>query len=95
MHHQFHFIPTLLFCSFIFTARAQFTYISPMPDSKLHNKETNIILRTGRNIDPASLKSDLVSISGSSSGFHSAIMNKLAFNQCPSKFYEYESFSVT
>jgi len=59
-----------MLCTMTLSSEAQFTYISPVPGSKLHNKETNIILRTGKIIDAASLKTNLVSISGTLSGLH-------------------------
>ncbi|HYV91566.1 MAG TPA: aryl-sulfate sulfotransferase [Chitinophagales bacterium] len=52
------------------TSYAQFTYISPMPESKLHKKETGIILRTGETVNAASLRPDLFLITGSVSGAH-------------------------
>src|ERR1044071_7386435 len=48
----------------VHSSSAQFTYISPVPGSKMNNKETNIILRTGNFIDAASLKNNLVAING-------------------------------
>ncbi|HYV92728.1 MAG TPA: aryl-sulfate sulfotransferase [Chitinophagales bacterium] len=54
------------------SAMAQFQYISPLPGSKIHHKETNIILKNGSFIKPASLRSDLVSITGTKSGGHHA-----------------------
>lgn len=60
----------LTFLLLVHTAYAQFTYISPMPESKMHNKEANIILRSGEYVNAASLRPDLFSISGSVSGEH-------------------------
>ncbi|MFI5135128.1 MAG: arylsulfotransferase family protein [Chitinophagales bacterium] len=62
-------------------SNAQFTYVNPMPGSKMHNAETGIILRTGKIIDATSLRNDLVFVSGSLSGLHevkvkSALDNK-------------------
>src|SRR5262245_52002269 len=48
----------------------QFTYISPVPDSKMHHREAGIILRTGDFVDVSSLQPDLFSLSGSISGEH-------------------------
>src|SRR5689334_23947864 len=64
------FLFTFLFLNTVIASQAQFSYISPMPGSKMHNKETNIILRTGKPIDASSLKTNLVSINGSVSGTH-------------------------
>jgi len=58
----------LLFLSL--QSNAQFTYINPMPGSKLHNAETGIILKTGKLLDATSLHSDLITVSGSLSGTH-------------------------
>lgn len=70
-----HVIPHLL--SFLLlmpvtAAFAQFNYISPLPGSKLANKETNIILKNGSFIDPSSIKNNLVTITGSKSGLHTS-----------------------
>lgn len=56
---------------------SQFTYVSPEPDSKMHNKETGIILRTGKYIDATSLHDNLFCVNGSISGSH-LITPKLA-----------------
>lgn len=50
---------------------AQFSYVSPMPGSKFHNPETNIILLNGQLIDESSIHgADLLTIVGSVSGNH-------------------------
>ena len=66
-----------LLCTILFVAllvqksSAQFQYISPLPGSKMHHVETNIILRNGNLIDEASLKNqNLFTVTGSSSGRH-------------------------
>ncbi|MGB3076990.1 MAG: arylsulfotransferase family protein [Chitinophagales bacterium] len=57
----------LFFAGSIF---AQFEYISPKPNSLYHNPETNIILKSGSEMDQHSLKTELVQITGSISGVH-------------------------
>lgn len=52
------------------SAFAQFSYINPMPGSKMKNKETSIILKNGGLIEPVSLMNNLISIQGSKSGIH-------------------------
>ncbi|MEO6166548.1 MAG: arylsulfotransferase family protein [Chitinophagales bacterium] len=64
------FLPLIIFLSFTQNVCAQFNYISPVPESKMHSKETGIILRTGSFVNAASLHADLFSISGSVSGEH-------------------------
>jgi len=70
-----HVIP-LIFCYVLLLAPAsvfaQFKYIWPLPGSKFHNKETSIILKNGSFIDPSSIKNNLVTITGTRSGLHSA-----------------------
>lgn len=70
-----HVIPLIL-CLVLFMAAtsafAQFKYISPMPGSKLNNKETNIILKNGSFIAPSSIKNNLITITGTRSGLHTA-----------------------
>ncbi len=51
-------------------AYAQFQYISPVPNSLYHNPETNIILKTGAEMQEKSLLPELVEISGTKSGLH-------------------------
>ena len=51
---------------------AQFNYVSPLPGSKYHNPQTNIILKNGSFIDVASvIQGDLLEIVGSVTGTHS------------------------
>lgn len=64
------FVLPLAFLASVHTCYGQFTYISPMPESKMHNKETGIILRTGESVNAASLRPDIFSISGTVSGEH-------------------------
>ncbi|HUM47619.1 MAG TPA: arylsulfotransferase family protein [Chitinophagales bacterium] len=53
------------------TLNAQFTYMSPLPDSKYHNRETQLIFRiTGTLDESAVYQKDLVEIYGSESGLH-------------------------
>jgi hypothetical protein len=61
----------IIYCFPLFVA-AQYQYISPLPGSKYKNPETNIILKNGDPIDPKSLNSSLINISGSLSGLHTA-----------------------
>lgn len=59
-------------CCFTYSgAFAQFQYISPVPNSLYHNPETNIILKTGSEMQQKSLLPELVEISGTKSGLHS------------------------
>src|SRR6185295_14351953 len=70
-----HVIPLILGLALFMAATsafAQFKYIWPMPGSKLSNKETNIILKNGSFIDPSSIKNNLVTITGTRSGLHTA-----------------------
>src|ERR1039458_4192794 len=63
----------LLFASnFIFSQ--SFVYISPKDNSTLVSLSSNIILKSGENIDPASLSLDKFSVLGSVSGTHSGIV---------------------
>ena len=49
-----------------------FQYISPIPDSKMHSRETNIIFSHKEFIDASSLnKINLIQVTGSQSGSHS------------------------
>ena len=59
-------------CISFSTCYAQFTYISPVPGSKFNNKESGIILRTGKEVTASSLRPVLFSITGSVSGKHEA-----------------------
>ena len=62
---------SILFCLISIITSAQFTYISPMPGTDLHNRETNIILKNGTWIDKESVQDhNLVEIQGSLSGNH-------------------------
>ncbi|MEO6166635.1 MAG: arylsulfotransferase family protein [Chitinophagales bacterium] len=50
---------------------AQFIYMSPLPDSKYHNRETQLIFRISGKLDESSVyQKDLVEIYGSESGRH-------------------------
>ena len=77
------FVRSIIFIALLFItihSNAQFTYISPVPGSKMNNQQTNIILRTGELVDATSLRSDLVTVSGSLSGTHAASI-KLAIDR--------------
>jgi hypothetical protein len=54
----------------LFSLHAQFIYISPVPGSKMHNREAGIILRTGKEVEAASLSASRFTVSGSESGMH-------------------------
>lgn len=64
------FLSGIMFLSGVQNIFAQFTYISPVPESKMHNRQTGIILRTGSEVDAASLDPDFFEVSGSLSGVH-------------------------
>ena len=49
----------------------EYQLISPLPDSKLIMPESNIIIRQGSIIDPATIKETSIDIVGSISGLHS------------------------
>ncbi|MCD6204831.1 MAG: hypothetical protein J7L22_04130, partial [Candidatus Marinimicrobia bacterium] len=49
----------------------QFQYVSPVPNSTLNSRESNIILRQGDRIDSGSLKTGLVEVTGSLGGRYS------------------------
>ena len=49
---------------------ADFQYLSPVPNSTLNSRQTNIIVRPGAVIDNASIKASLFSVQGSLSGTH-------------------------
>ncbi len=49
---------------------AQFQYISPLPGSKMHHPQTNIILRNGNLIAASTLRPENFVVSGSASGRH-------------------------
>lgn len=55
---------------FIFSAFAQFQFISPEPNSLYHNPETNIILKSAQKVNEKSLLPGLVQVAGSVSGEH-------------------------
>lgn len=55
---------------FIYSAFAQYQFISPVPNSQYHNPETNIILKSALTVNEKSLKGPLVQITGSISGEH-------------------------
>lgn len=52
------------------SAQAQFTYVSPRPNSILHPVTKHIILKQGERVDAASLRQELFSVTGSQSGRH-------------------------
>ncbi|HYV94712.1 MAG TPA: aryl-sulfate sulfotransferase [Chitinophagales bacterium] len=72
MKHTVQFIFSFMVFMAAMPAFAQFTYISPLPNSKMKNKQTTIILKNGGFIDQSSLKNNLVSITGTKSGSHTA-----------------------
>lgn len=72
MNHRLHFICVYVLLFAATSAFGQFRYISPMPGGKFHKKQTNIILKNGNYIQSSSLKSELVSITGTKSGAHHA-----------------------
>jgi hypothetical protein len=62
---------TLLFVyAAILSLHAQYNYVNPVPGSAFHNPQTNIILKNGASIDPASVSDNMVEIVGSASGNH-------------------------
>lgn len=62
----------LLFTVCSIQSQAQFSYVSPLPGSKYHHPETNLIFRAGALLDPSSVNSNqLLEITGSQSGVHS------------------------
>src|SRR4030095_934920 len=69
------------FYSISLTSYAQFTYISPVPGSTMHNKETNIILRIGDFVEAASITPALFSVYGSVSGPHTIQVKVAADNK--------------
>src|SRR6266513_186612 len=75
------FVFGLAFFILVHTCYGQFTYISPGPESKMHKKETGIILRTGEYVNAASLRPDLFSVSGSVSGEHTVKVTLAADNK--------------
>jgi hypothetical protein len=63
--------PAILFIVLVKGLSAQFTFVSPLPDSKNHRPECGIILKAGDYVDSSSLhKVQLFSITGSISGSH-------------------------
>lgn len=68
------FLPQTIFilvsAMFLKPASAQFQYISPVPGSALHNPQTNIILKNGNLIAPATFKAEYFEVTGSVSGKH-------------------------
>src|SRR5678816_2213483 len=64
------FVFKILFLTSFKSANGQFTYVSPVPGSKMHNRETGIILKTGKPVDATSLQPHLFTVSGSISGLH-------------------------
>ncbi|MBK6484016.1 MAG: aryl-sulfate sulfotransferase [Chitinophagaceae bacterium] len=69
---KYQFIIFLLFTVCTFQSQAQFSYVSPLPGSKYHHPETNLIFRAGALLDPSSVNSNqLLEITGSQSGVHS------------------------
>src|SRR5262245_59929195 len=80
--------------------QAQFQYVSPVPGSKLHNPETNIILRPGSIIEAASVQAGLFQVEGSLSGNHECIVkladgNRVVILEPKTPFLEGEDVSVT
>ena len=67
---RFHLQLVFILASIPLLSYGQFTYLSPKPESKMHNKETGIILRTGGYVDASSLSPDLFLITGTVSGIH-------------------------
>ena len=51
-----------------------FAYVSPAPGSALHNAQTNIIVRPGPLLDPASLHEGTIQVAGASSGSHPGVL---------------------
>src|ERR1043165_3167110 len=72
MKRGLHFIFSIALLMTPISDFSQFKYISPMPGSKFHHIQTNIILKNGGYIQSSSLKSNLVSIRGTKSGDHHA-----------------------
>lgn len=60
----------LALCTSLQAQPSDFQYFSPKPNSAMVTKETNIILRHADEINPATLKSELVVVKGSKSGIH-------------------------
>jgi len=57
--------------SIIAQVQSSFQYISPLPDSKLHSRQTNIIFNHENFIDHSTLiKDNLIKVAGSQSGNH-------------------------
>jgi len=70
----------------------QIKYISPVPESKYNNTETNIILKFDEPIlNPDRLNSDLLVIKGSKSGIHKGRI-VITGNQKTLLFYPFEPF---
>ena len=58
--------------SIIAQVQSSFQYISPLPDSKLHSRQTNIIFSHKNFIDQSTLiKDNVIRVTGSQSGIHS------------------------
>lgn len=51
-----------------------YAYVSPAPGSGYHNPETNVIVRPGGVIDPASLTGKTLQVTGSLSGAHPGVL---------------------
>jgi Arylsulfotransferase (ASST)/Secretion system C-terminal sorting domain/Bacterial Ig-like domain len=88
---------TILNISFLLffnnTAFSQtFDYISPKNNSSLVSLNSNIILRSNENVDPASLSSNEFSVSGSISGQHQGTV-KLSDDNKTVLFFPVEPFS--
>ncbi|MCX6152373.1 MAG: aryl-sulfate sulfotransferase [Ignavibacteriales bacterium] len=61
----------LIICTADSFPQSSFQYISPKPFAKMVSAETNIIIRKGISIDPASLIDEMIiTVSGSKSGLH-------------------------
>ena len=64
-------VTILLLCCSMQIAVAQFSYVNPVPGSKYHNPQANIILKNGALLDRSSVaEKGLIEISGSLSGKH-------------------------
>ena len=65
---------TVLFILIVLTnfaqERSSFQYLSPIPDSKLHSRTTNIIFSHDEAVDGFSLDKNLIRVTGSVSGNH-------------------------
>ena len=68
-HKAVFFIINLLIVSFLFAEKPESVqYISPLHQSELNSRSSEIIIRQGSEIDRASLSADLFSVMGENSG---------------------------